>query len=101
MPKKFRPATFETNPSVPPLTDAERKWVQEFNRMLQACPSRRLGAATAGDARLTIYDREQEKQHTDRDRFDASKGDFIPWLTQRGLVLADVYATFNIDSTAA
>lgn len=39
------------------LTKAEMKWIAELQELLNACPSKRLGAYTIGDPVVTIFDR--------------------------------------------
>lgn len=88
---------FPSHVTVPPLTAAEQRWVCALNRVLQACPSSRLAAATAGHRSLTIYDADVEREN----HFHEDDGDFIPFLMKKGFALADVFSTFLIDSTAS
>ncbi len=39
-----------------PLTNAEKKWIDEVNAVLAKCPSKRLGFATIGDPTVFIFD---------------------------------------------
>lgn len=64
--------------SAKPLTKAEAKWLADLEKLLQSCPSNRLGAYTTGDATLYIYDRDVSDawlavNHRARDVFDASE----------------------------
>lgn len=40
-----------------PLTDVERKWLAKLESVFAACPSKRLGCYTIGDASLSFYDK--------------------------------------------
>ena len=39
------------------FSKAESEWFKKFQELMDACPSKRLGAFTTGDADLTIYDK--------------------------------------------
>lgn len=41
---------------VKPLTKAEADWIRRLEKVLLACPSKRLGLFTIGDANLTVID---------------------------------------------
>lgn len=100
---KFRPVSFDVAGDITakPLTAAERRWLEDLNKVLQACPSKRLAAATSGGPDLSIYDSVCEADPGYREEFEESGRDAIPFLQEKGLHLAKVHATFNIDSTAA
>ncbi|UUZ66357.1 hypothetical protein LP417_35700 (plasmid) [Polaromonas sp. P1-6] len=36
----------------------QQKWIQELEKLLNSCPSKRLGAYTVGDAALMLYDKD-------------------------------------------
>lgn len=55
--------------TVKPLTQAEKKWIDQLQKILDSCPSKRLGAFTIGDADFSIYDKPV---------FDA----YLGWMTQ-------------------
>lgn len=93
----MKPVSFAYNPTAPPLTPAEMRWLRRVNKLLQECPSTRMAAATMGDSYLTFYDKEAEAGQYNGDM----NGDFIPFIKSRGFALADVSASFLIDSTAA
>ena len=38
------------------LTQKEKKWVDDVNKLLAKCPSKRIGFFTIGDNNLNIYD---------------------------------------------
>lgn len=39
------------------LTNEEAAWIKKLQKVLDACPSDRIGAYTIGDANITLYDR--------------------------------------------
>jgi nucleoside-triphosphatase THEP1 len=41
-----------------PLEKSELKWLKKLQKVLNECPTSRLGAYTIGDANLSIYDKE-------------------------------------------
>lgn len=43
------------------MTDAERKWVKKLQKVLNECPSERIGFYTTGDRSVTVYDRSKEE----------------------------------------
>lgn len=99
--RKVIPLHVERPTGTTPLTAAELAWATELNRVLQACPSDRIGAATMGDANLTLFDRPASLLPDSQAAFDRSHSDFIPTATRLGIVLAHVHSAFNIDSAAA
>jgi hypothetical protein len=44
------------------LTRDERKWLRDVQRVLDACPSDRLGFYTIGDPQVTVYNRTKEEK---------------------------------------
>lgn len=40
------------------MTKEEKAWVKKLQKVLNECPSSRLGFYTTGDATVTVYDRE-------------------------------------------
>jgi hypothetical protein len=84
-----------------PLTQAEKKWLNDVETLLLACPSKRLGAYTVGDATLYIYDKEVSdawlaKTRLPRNGLDASEqhrmaGSQVGWIS----------TGFQIDSCAS
>lgn len=96
---KLEPVSYEVNIRAKPLTAAERQWVEDLNRILQACPSKRIAAYTIGDNNLTLYDAVLERRPDIRKIVDAAS-DFCIGVHETGIRLATVYSTFNIDSTA-
>lgn len=44
------------------LTKKEQAWLDEFQAVLNRCPSNRLGFYTIGDPCLNVYDRSKEAE---------------------------------------
>lgn len=44
------------------LTKEETRWLKQLQKVLDACPSDRLGFYTVGDPVLTVYDKSLEEQ---------------------------------------
>lgn len=44
------------------LTKDEATWIRRTQKVLNACPSDRLGFYTIGDASISIYDRSKDAQ---------------------------------------
>lgn len=80
-----------------PLNTAEKAWLIELDRLLQRCPSTRLAAATSGDAKLIIYDKDLERFDDDAGRSE----DFIPYCSRAGIILCRLPMPFQVASTAA
>lgn len=83
-----------------PLTKAEAKWLVEVEKLLRACPSKRLGAFTVGDADLHIYDKEVcdawlAENRMPRDGLDAGE-----LHKKAGSSLGRIATGFQIDSCA-
>lgn len=94
------PLSVVTRPGLAkPLNPKERAWAEELNRLLQACPSTRIGAYTIGDAGFTLYDKELERR-PDIHQIVDSASDFGPGCHKAGIELAEVHSAFQIHSTA-
>lgn len=73
------------------LTTAEKKWIAEVQALLGACPSKRLGFYTIGDADVFIYNHDKElaiggaqDDNPNADfgsAVDKCKASFDTWLT--------------------
>ncbi|MBH2791562.1 hypothetical protein I5L37_10075 [Serratia marcescens] len=68
------------------LTAAERKWLNEVQKVLNRCPSTRLGFFTIGDKDVFVYDKRLDKQIDELQ--DSGGRDF-------GLVVNDLDAGFG------
>ncbi|WP_129543757.1 hypothetical protein [Serratia sp. 1D1416] len=81
------------------LTAAEKKWVNDVQKMLNRCPSKRLGFATAGDRNIIIYDNAFSQAIEDH-IFSSGTGDFIPTADRLGALLGEITFPANVESTA-
>lgn len=52
------------------MTPDEKKWVKRLQKVLNECPSKRLGFYTIGDPEVTIYDRDLAEHAELEDRED-------------------------------
>lgn len=44
------------------LTKEERKWLNDVQKVLNRCPSKRLGFYTIGDPTIYVYDRSKDQE---------------------------------------
>lgn len=56
------------------LTKEEIKWVEKVQKILNECPSKRIGFFTIGDSDLTLYD--NTKMDEIMSYFDAGKSEY-------------------------
>ncbi|MBG5926100.1 hypothetical protein [Providencia rettgeri] len=56
------------------LTKKELAWIEKVQRVLDECPSERLGFYTTGDPMVWIYDRSKEPEVSEW--MNKNKGDF-------------------------
>lgn len=80
------------------LTQAERKWVRDLQKVLDKCPSDRIGFYTIGDSDVSLFDKCKESQINDRQ----DRGmDFGPAATVVGARFDEVLQfPSNVYSTA-
>ncbi|HGM6992112.1 TPA: hypothetical protein ACKP7H_002364 [Serratia marcescens] len=81
------------------LTAAELKWLNDVQKVLNRCPSKRLGFATMGDRNIAVYDTAFSQAIEDH-IFSGGTGDFIPTAEQFGAVLGEITFPANVESTA-
>ena len=81
------------------LTKAEMKWISDVQRVLDKCPSKRLGFATMGDRDVTVYDTSFSLD-IENHIFSSGTGDFIPTARSMGAVLGEITFPANVESTA-
>ncbi|QHC46415.1 hypothetical protein EFZ62_16165 [Serratia marcescens] len=81
------------------LTAAEKKWVNDVQKVLNRCPSKRLGFATAGDSDITVYD--SSFSELIFKTLEHEGGDYIPTATKLGAVLGVINFPSPVESTAA
>jgi len=80
------------------LTAAEAKWLASLQRVFQACPSKRLGCYTIGDAGLSFYDKDVATAW--REANGDPSMDAGPLHAAAGSELGDIHTKINIDSCA-
>lgn len=73
---------------VKPLTKAETNWICRLQKVLLACPSKRLALMTIGDANLTVIDDAVAKKY-DLDLHDGR-------ADENGLVLSVIESAIPI-----
>lgn len=81
------------------LTPEELAWARRLNRVLQECPSGRIGMYTIGDANLTLYDASKFVDTTTV----SSRGcrdDVCMMVESQGIGLGTVYSSVPIEGTA-
>lgn len=81
------------------LNAAEKKWLNDVQKVLNRCPSTRLGFATMGDRNVTVYDKSFALAIEDH-IFSSGTGDFIPTADRMGTVLGEIVFPANVESTA-
>jgi len=100
MRRKFIPLYVEASPGLAqPLTAEERAWAEKLNRVLQECPTARIGAYTISDANITLYDKELEMRPDILKVIEAAN-DFCVGVWRTGIGLGTVHSRFKINSTA-
>lgn len=83
------------------LTAAEIRWLERFQELMRACPSKRLGAYTVGDADLTIYDKPMfdiAREEDESKRRDAR--DDVSVHADYNTVLYIIHMPFQVDGVA-
>ncbi|EMY0637133.1 hypothetical protein AAIC24_002913 [Providencia rettgeri] len=58
------------------LTKKELAWIGKVQKVLDECPSERIGFYTIGDADVQLYDRSKEPEITERMNTGCNKEDF-------------------------
>jgi hypothetical protein len=81
------------------LSAVEKKWLNDVQKVLNRCPSTRLGFATMGDRSVTVYDNAFSQAIEDH-IFSSGTGDFIPTAELMGAVLGEIVFPANVESTA-
>jgi hypothetical protein len=76
-----------------PLTKKERAWIERLEKVLLACPSKRLSALTIGDPSLQIYDYEKLDLCVNRDACDGG-------ADKAGIVLANIKSSICIEGVS-
>lgn len=84
--------------SADPLTKAELEWLTAVEALLLACPSKRLGSYTVGDATLFIYDKEVSDAWLAENRLPRDGLDAEEQHRRAGSHLGRISTGFQIDS---
>lgn len=81
------------------LTKQEKAWVQRLNKLLAACPSKRLAFATTGDCDVSIFNQPQYEAICDEQ--ENNGGEFISAAARIGALFDEVLSFPNqVESTA-
>lgn len=81
------------------LTKEEKTWVGKINKLLAACPTKRIAFATTGDRYVTLFD--VNRYNDICDTVDSGHGDFIPTAERLGAVFDECLVFPNqVESTA-
>lgn len=80
------------------LTAGEAKWIARLQKVLDACPSQRLGFYTIGDADVTIYNKKLDAEIGETQ--DSLGYDFGAAVQKHDAHLASVTFPSQVHSTA-
>lgn len=64
------------------LTKEEIKWVEKAQKILNECPSKRIGFFTIGDSDITLYD--TEKMDEIMSHYDTGKSEYCVAVEKAG-----------------
>ncbi|WP_129544683.1 hypothetical protein [Serratia sp. 1D1416] len=81
------------------LSASEQKWLDDVQRVLEACPSDRLAFFTTGDCDVTVYDLSL-RGTIDQALHMGVEHDFGPAAEKAGAVLGYLNFPNNVESTA-
>ncbi|GAB6071582.1 hypothetical protein JCM30760_26800 [Thiomicrorhabdus hydrogeniphila] len=81
------------------LNKTERKWLNDFQKLMNNCPSERFSAYTIGDNEIVIIDADKENQINDLlDKGDVL--DFCVGASKLDAVIERIGMPFVVNSTA-
>lgn len=80
------------------LTAEERKWVKRLQKVLNECPSKRLGFYTIGDREVHLYDRDKDAKVDAA--FNTHNTDFCQAVDRADAGLGSVQFPSSVHSTA-
>ncbi|MGJ7086447.1 hypothetical protein [Morganella morganii] len=81
------------------LTKEEIKWVEKVQKILNECPSKRIGFFTIGDSDVTLYD--TAKMDEIMSYFDAGKSEYGGAVEKAGALFGRSLVFPNcVDSTS-
>jgi hypothetical protein len=82
-----------------PLTEAERKWLKDVQRVLNRCPSTRFGFYTIGDRDITVIDQGETDAYEAKHGW-GDKSDYCSLVDHAETRLGDLVFPHNVHSTA-
>lgn len=82
-----------------PLTEAERKWLKDVQRVLNRCPSTRLGFYTIGDREITVIDQDETNSFEELNGW-GDKADYCTLVNKAETRLGELDFPNNVHSTA-
>jgi len=80
------------------LTKVEAAWVKRLQKVLDECPSDRIGAFTVGDPTITLYDRSRD-QEIDA-VLEAGNIEYCQAVSKVGAELTELKFPFQVHSTS-
>jgi len=84
---------------IEPLTKEEKKWIKDFQKLMDKCPSKRFGCYTTGDCNLAIYDKPVFDSVREESRRYEELDDVIVHQ-EIGTILDEVFMPFQVDGVA-
>lgn len=81
------------------LTKEEKAWVRKLQKVLNQCPSERLGAYTIGDNNIIIYDKSKEES-INQLMDERGQMDFCVAVDELDAELIRIDTPFQVYSTA-
>lgn len=82
------------------LTKKEQEWLEEFQAVLDRCPSNRLAFYTTGDPTVTVYDYRMNEKICSEVDSRSMYNDFGPAAHHLGAILGVLRFPNNVASTA-
>lgn len=80
------------------LTKAEKKWLDDFQKLMHECPSNRFGSYTIGDNNIVIFDGSKEDEINDM--LDSREAlDFYSAVNKLDAEVDRIFFPFFINST--
>lgn len=80
------------------LTNEEAAWIARLQKVLDTCPSDRIGAYTIGDRNITLFDRSREAEINKV--FESRNVDFCQAVDKVGAEFGELVFPFQVYSTA-
>lgn len=81
-----------------PLTKQEAAWVKKLQKVLDECPSERLGFYTIGDPTMWVYDKSLDKEIAEHQ--EKRDGEFSTSVIAVGADLTMIEFPSNVHSVA-